>query len=184
VKHGVELGYRVVEEQIRQGQRIAEQLNDRSYAPNMVAGELREVGERALRYLGDLGALYIDFLAGLASDGELVDRIYGAWQRPRAPSTGPSHNDTLAVCIDVLCIRPTHVVLDLRPHSEAMLLVCQELRALNAGTPPLTDVGFERTDDGRLKLRVRVPDAQPPGTYIGAIIDSGTVEPRGTFVLS
>jgi hypothetical protein len=181
VSHGVELGYRVIEEQIRQGQRVAEKLNRRSYDPRAMGGDLREVADRVWRYYTDLGALWVDFLSSLAGDGDLVRRLFGAWQPRPEPSNPASTNGATAVSIEVSCARPARVTLDLRPHSEGMPLVCQELRALDAGKPPLTDVRFEPSPDGPLSLRIRVPEAHPPGIYTGAVIDRDTGQPRGTL---
>jgi hypothetical protein len=181
VTHAVDLGYRVIEEQISQGQRLAEQLNSRSYDPGAMGGDLREVADRTWRYFTDLGALWVDFLSSLAGNGDLVRSLFAAWQRPSESSTSASTNGAIAVSIEVLCARPARVTLDLRSHSDRMPLVCQALRALDAEKPPLTDVGFDPGPDGLMSLRVRVPEAHPPGIYVGAVIDADTGQPRGTL---
>ncbi len=181
VSHGVELGYRVIEDQIHQGQRVAEQLSRRSYDSGAAEGDLREVADRAWRFLTDLGALWIEFLSSLAGDSDVVRKVLGALQPRSESSTSASTDGAIAVSIEVSCARPARVKLDLRSHSERMPLVCQELRALDAGKPPLTDVGFDSDPDRLVSLRIRVPEAHPPGIYVGAVIDSDTGEPRGTL---
>src|SRR5438552_16028394 len=59
VVEGVEPGYRVIEEQIRQGQRVPDQNNKQSYAPAAVGNDIREAAERKLRYSPDLSALRV-----------------------------------------------------------------------------------------------------------------------------
>ncbi len=190
VAYGVELGYRVIQEQIRQGQRIAEQIGSQSYTSGAMAGDLREIADRMWRYLSDLGGLWVDFLTSLASDGELLRKLLGvltaATNGSHAASTptSTSTNAVIGVCVDVACDRPTRVALDLRPHGDGTTLVCQALRALDADKPPITDVVFARADDGALSVRVRVPDGHPAGVYFGAVIDPGTVQPRGTLSVS
>jgi hypothetical protein len=181
VSHAVGIGYRVIEEQISQGQRVAEQFNSRSYDPGAMGGDLREVADRAWRFFTDLGALWVDFLSSLAGDRDLVRSLFAAWQAPFESSTSASTNGAIGVSIEISCDRPARVTLDLRPHSDRMPLVCQDLRALDAEKPPLTDVGFDRGPDGLLSLRVRVPEPHPPGIYVGAVIDSDTGQPRGTL---
>jgi hypothetical protein len=181
VSHGVELGYRVIEEQIRQGQRVAERINSRSYDPGAVGSDVREVADRVWRYYTDLGALWVDFLGSLAGDADLVRRLFGAWQPRAAPSNPAPTNGATAISIEVSSTRPARVTIDLRPHSDRMPLACQELRALDAGKPPLTAVGFEPNPDGSLSLRIRVPETHPPGVYVGAVIDRDTGQPRGTL---
>src|SRR5712691_6312755 len=58
VTSGVKLGYRVIDEQIRLGQRIAEQCNDRTYGSGAMASDFREVAERILGYYMDFGKLW------------------------------------------------------------------------------------------------------------------------------
>lgn len=183
VRHGVELGYRVIEEQIRQGQRIAEQLNHRAYDSRAMGSDLREVAERAWRYYADLGALWVDFLASLAGDGELVRRLFATWQRPDvAAAAPPSSNGAVAISVEVSSVRPARVTLDLRPHSEGMALVCRALHDVDAAKPPLTDVAFALAS-GVPGVSVRVPEGQPAGVYIGAVVDVATQEPRGTLTV-
>jgi hypothetical protein len=177
VSHGVELGYRVIEEQIRQGQRLAEKLNRRSYDRGAMGSDLREVADRVWRYYTDLGGLWVEFLSSFAGDSDLVRRLFGAWQ----PSNPAATNGATAVSIEVSCARPANVTLDLQPHSEGMRLVCQELRSLDAWKPPLSDVAFEPRPGGRVSLRIRVPEGHPPGTYTGAIIDRDSSDARGTL---
>ena len=183
VRHGVELGYRVIEEQIRQGQRIAEQLNHRAYDSRAMGGDLREVADRAWRYYADLGALWVDFLASIAGDGELVRKLFATWRRPaEAAAAPPSSNGAVAVSVEVSSVRPARVTLDLRPHSEGLTLVCRALHDVDAGKPALTDVAFAPAS-GTLGLSVRVPEGQPAGVYVGAVVDVATQEPRGTLTV-
>src|SRR5438093_10880146 len=57
VSRGVELGYHVVEEHIRQGQHVAQQINTRSSSPGAMRNDIRGVAERLARYYTDLGSL-------------------------------------------------------------------------------------------------------------------------------
>jgi len=180
---GVELGYRVIEEQIRQGQRVAAQINKRSYAPAAVGNDIREVAERMLRYFADLSALWFEFLGSIAGNKDVFRSSF----RPTDPNSGPSPmaaatSGPIGVSIEVACFRPTQVTLDLRPHVDGLRLSAQDLRALEPGKPPLTEVAFESAPGGDLvSLRIRVPDTQPVGIYAGAVIDGDTGEPCGTL---
>jgi len=184
VSHAVELGYRVVEDQIRQGQRIAEQLSTRSYDSHAMKGDLRDVAERAWRYYTDLGALWVDFLASLAGNGELMRGLVAAWKAGPGETSPPASSDgTNAIPVEVASARFAQVIPELRPHCETMPLRCQALHAGESGKPPLTDVHFETAANGRLHLRVRIGDAQPPGTYTGTVINSQTGDLCGTVTV-
>jgi len=185
VAQGVELGYRVVEEQIRQGQRVAEQINKQSYDPGTIGNDLREVAERMLRYYADLSALWFEFLGSMVGNTGLLGSSFGPG-RPKTElsSMGGSAGGPTAVSIEVVSSRPTRTTLDLRPPVDCVRLSAQDLRAVEPGKPPLTDVAFEPVSDGGLVLRIRVPDTQPAGIYTGALVDRDTGQPRGTLSVS
>jgi len=58
------------------------------------------------------------------------------------------------------------------------------LRAVDAHPQGTDDeVHFETAANGRLHLRVRIGDAQPPGTYTGTVINSQTGDLCGTVTV-
>lgn len=182
VSHAVELGYRVVEDQIRQGQRIAEQLSTRSYDSHAMKGDLRDVAERAWRYYTDLGALWVDFLASLAGNGELMRGLFAAW-KPEPCETSPSASTGAAISamVEVPSGRRAQVTPHLYPRSERMTLVCRALNASDADKPPLTEVRFEPAGGGSPSVHIRIPEGQPAGIYVGTIFDAQSGEPRGSL---
>jgi hypothetical protein len=185
VAQGVELGYRVVEEQIRHGQRVAEQINKQSYDPGAIGNDIREVAERMLRYYADLSALWFELLGSLIGNTGLPRGSLGPGRPTPEPfPMGGSASGPPAVSIEVVSSRPTRTTLDLRPPVDGSRLSAQDLRASGSGKPPLTDVAFEPVSDGGLVLRIRVPETQPPGIYTGAVIDRDTGQPRGTLSVS
>ena len=181
VAQAVERGYQVVEEQIRQGQRIAEEVSRRTYDSGAMAGDLREVSDRAWRYVADLGALWTDYLGSLAGDGELMRKVFASWQPGGVPPPAAANGSAPDVAIDVSCDRAAQVSLDLRCPDARAVLTCQPLRALAGDPPALTDVVFTRAPDASLTVRIRVPEAQPAGVYIGAVVDAATMQSRGTL---
>lgn len=185
VTYGVELGYRVIEEQIRQGQRVAEQLNDRTYGPRAMSNDVREAAQRLLYFYADTGALWFDFFASLAGGNvDLVRRFLGGPLAPTPAAASRTAHAPAGVSIDILAVRPTQVRLDLHSDGDALTrpLAAQPLSAHEVGVPPLTDVTFARGARG-LELRVRVPDTQRPGVYTGTVIDRDTGEIRGTLTV-
>ncbi|MBI3798024.1 MAG: hypothetical protein HY268_13790 [Deltaproteobacteria bacterium] len=187
VSHGVKLGYQVVEEHIRQGQRVAEQINNRSYNPENIGKDVRELVERMVHYYTDLGSLWGDLANSLLADPDLLRNLFRGQaqaEQPatRAAATAASPTATLAVSIEVISPRPTQVTLDLQPRSEGLPLTTYGLHAGDAQKPSLTDITFESgLDTGRLLLRIRVPEGQPPDVYTGVVVDKGTNLPRGTL---
>jgi len=84
--------------------------------------------------------------------------------------------------IEVASIRPVQVSVELVPNSDTQSLVALALSSIAPGKPALTQVSFVRDKGkGRVKLRVQIPDKQPPGTYAGAVVDRVSGEARGTL---
>jgi hypothetical protein len=198
VSRSVDLGYRVIDEYIRQGQKAAQRFNDRSYGASAVTSDMQEIATRMAQYASDFTALWFEFMQVAAAGA-------GGWPMPPAneskasarASTGPATPPATApapaegdgveltrVRIAVTSPHPTEVSLDLRPHIASRRLVVQSLRAVDPDKPRLSDVTIEDGGpDEPLTLRIRVPTGQAAGVYNGLIIDGETSRPVGTVSL-
>jgi hypothetical protein len=93
--------------------------------------------------------------------------------RPAAPGEStPSSTSATRLVVEVRSRRAASVQLDLTaPHGGA--LATHGLHAPPAlGAPALTEVALTVDGDGRLRVRVEVPDTQPAGAYVGAVVTS------------
>jgi hypothetical protein len=183
VAEGVAVGYRVIEEQIRQGQRVAEQFSDASYGPAAMSGDLREASERMVRYSADLVALWLDFVNSTMANGDLLRGLSTTLQpggaTPRATAE-PAATTNFAA--EIRSTRAVRVSVELKAGSAGRAIAAHALRALEEDKPALTDVACEGgRDGGPLTVRLRVPDGQPAGLYTGVIADRQTGEPVGTL---
>jgi len=189
VSRSVELVYRVIDEYIRQGQRVAERFNDRSYGPETVTGDIQELGARMAQYASDFFGLWLDFMQVVMLGGTLRETSAaedGARARPAAPGNGAARRTPEApaptrVRIEIVSLRPAEVSLDLRPEAAGRPLVAQGLRAVDPAKPKLDDVALEAGPGGELLVRIRVPGDAPPGTYNGVVVDAETSRPLGTL---
>ena len=205
VARSVELGYRVVEENIRRGREVAEQLRGHPTGAPTIPHSLQQLSECTLRYAADLAAFWRDVVAAVAPG---IDGNSSSPRRrepsPRSPSdgfgtavggagpeafTGSSPEGRTAVSVAITSLRPTRVTLELRPQSEGRRLDTHGLREVDAAIPPLDDVAFEPGGDdtdgshGGICLRIRVPEEQPPGLYSGVVFDRDTGHPQGTLAV-
>lgn len=182
VTQGVELGYRVIEEQIRQGRRVAEQFNLRSYDPAAMGSDFREAGERMWRYYADLAGLWIEFVGSLVGNIDPMRTALAAWQ-PRTARSDPrkTGGSPVPITLDVASARPVQVALSLSRSRVPQALRVHPLWTTDPGRLPLADVGIRHDSGGGVALRLRVPDEQPPGLYVGAVVDGDTGEPCGTL---
>lgn len=196
VSRSVDLGYRVIDEYIRQGQKAAQRLNDRSYGTQAMASDLQDLGMRMTQYASDFAGVWLEFMQLAAKNGGPIPAAaaeppvqppdgVATNPSPSAPET-PAHTDapvadTARVRIEVVATQPTEVSLDIRPSAAKRPLLVHALRAVDPDKPRLTEVSFETgADDEPPRLRIRVPAGQPAGVYSGLIIDEQTSRPAGT----
>jgi hypothetical protein len=187
VSHGVTLGYQVIEEYLRQGQRIAQQVNNRSYNPETMGNDLRDMVERLARYYTDLGALWGDLVNSIVANPDFMNSLLRPFQAPPPPpvsTNGATANGTMTITLEVISARPTQVMLDLHPHAEKLPLTTHGLRAVDPEKLPLTDITFApSTDHGPVCLRIRIPEVQPPDVYSGLIVEKATNLPKGSLTV-
>jgi hypothetical protein len=178
---GVELAYSVIEKYIAEGRRTAEGFSNPPYAPRATNDNLQDILERMLRFQAEMLPLWIETLATLVK----VDPARNGHASAPEVSTPPDSRknaETMAVFIEVVSLRPVQVSVELRPNSEAQSLVSLGLSAIDSSKPTLRDISLLPDEvPGRVKLRLRIPESQPPGTYSGVIVNRDSGETRGTL---
>ena len=197
VSRSVEVGYRVVDEYLRHGQRVAERLGDRSLTPGTMVQDFQELTARMARYASDLMDVWFQLIELAAAGRGAPHRPSGdrgapadpapprAPEPPAAGSTGRDSHDGeggTRVSVQIASLQPAEVTLDLRPGSTGLPLIVHALRAAEPDKPRLTEIALEpASEDGVRRLRIRIPPEQPPGVYNGLVIDERTSRPAGTL---
>lgn len=207
VSRAVELGYRVIDEYVRQGQKAAQRLSSRSWSPETALRDTQDFTARVTRHASDLVALWIDLLDSA--------NMTGAWRSTTQPWTqavrttpddaphdraaaashdappGPAFPATARattpaagrtrISVVVASEQPAEVVVDLRSEDTTRPLVVHSLRAVEPEKPRIDGVTFEpATPHAPARLRIRVPAGQPAGTYNALVIDEETSRPAGS----
>lgn len=207
VARAVELGYRVIDEYIRQGQKAAQRLSTRTWSPESALRDTQDLTARMTRNASDLVGLWVDLLD--------TSNMTGAWRAATQPSTrdaqaGPdagfavsSPNDRASdgtspppapadlaptgrtrIAIELASERPAEVVVDLRSEDMTRKLVVHSLRAVEPEKPRIANVTLApATPQGPARLRITVPAGQPAGTYNALVIDEATSRPVGSVSL-
>ncbi len=180
VSRAVSLGYRVVDEYIRQGERAARALGGGPNGP--AGGDVQDLTARMAQYAQDFLGLWMQ-LVELATAGSSLRRPVAQAEGnggvlPAAGAPAPSPSEPVRASIEVASARPIEVSLDLRPEAAGVPLVVHDLRAAAPDLPRLTGVVLEPGDPPRLRLRV--PDDQPAGVYHGVVVDERTSRALGT----
>jgi len=182
VAHGVRLGYQVVEEQIREGQRLAQRLHQAADLKGVTESEgLSPLVGRALNVYKDLGALCVDAVEALARSPALLSRVL----RSKTEIEQGADLSTNEVCVfEVSSSYRTQVMLKLARASRTLLPHVHALHAPDPAIPPLTSVRFSMEPaTGVAMLHVDIPDRQSPATYTGVVVDRTTNEPCGTLCI-
>ena len=192
ISRGVELGYRVIEEYVRQGSSLARTMSAGALDPDTAQGDVRELGDRMFRYASEAMSIWLELLgmtAGRSAPPPAPDaRPPGLETRQQAstPRAGEVHSVAppspaagLAVALD--SVRPVEVVVRLHDPSASHPLRVHDLRA-EPGEPRLSDVRIDADQTGRpQRVCIRVADSLPAGTYNGLIVDEATGRPAGTL---
>jgi len=193
VSRAVELGYNVIEEQLKQGQKAAEQLASGNVDAMQMDGNASEMAERIVRFYSDMGALWTEMLQSLTRTGAMRDLIMDSipgtsWQTGGASTqrNAPTDEHRSEIVVEINSPAPTgaRVSVDLKYDKETSSMMMQPLHARDPDKPPLSDVHLIPAEDGwPPTLRVTIPEGQPHGTYSGVILAASTDEPVGTVCL-
>jgi len=195
VSRSVTLGYRVVDEYIRQGQKAAQQLGNASYGPQTMASDAQDLATRMLQYASDFAALWLEFVQ-VAAVGAPAP---AAQTRAGEPGPEPASSDAAearpgplprreahaiertGLRIELVATQPTEVSLEMQPDSDGQPLIVHALRTADPEIPRLNDVSFiPQSAEHPARLRICVPTEQPPGSYHGLIIDERSSRPVGS----
>lgn len=175
---GIGLAYRVIEKHISDGKRNAGQFNSQPYDVRGLTDGFQELLERTVRYQSELIPLWIEaFSSALKIDPQRTPNPPGSVWRPE--NNGTASRGPNAISIEMASVRPVQVSLELREHSESRPLLSLGLLARDESKPRLNGVTFTETTGGSIKLRISIPDTQPPGIYSGVIVDRDTSEACG-----
>jgi hypothetical protein len=191
VSRSVELGYRVVDEYVRRGQKAAQRLSERPYGAEGVVRDVGELTARMAQYAADFLGVWFQFVE-LAAAGSAARAAASSPNGDAGPAPGPAPTpptpeaavERNRVRIEVASTQPAEVSLDLRPEAARMRLVVHALRSVDPAKPHLTDVVLESGHaEEPLSVRIRVPADHPPGVYNGLIVDEGTSRLVGTLTV-
>jgi hypothetical protein len=181
VAYGVKLGYQVIEEQIREGQRLAQRLRPSSAT---AMDDISPLVGRVLHLYKDLGSLCLDAVETLARSPGTRLGLSRAGEAKQRDSYDTGIGPGAAYGIEVLSPFRTQVTLKL---SEGARNVFPRAHALHASDPnirPLTGVSFKISPETKIPtLLVEIADAQCPATYTGVVVDALTNEPCGTLCI-
>ena len=183
VRRGVELGYRVLDDYLRQGASAAGAFAapPRTWAPS--PDDLPRMTERMLQYTSDFTSLWFDAMRIMSNNGGAQPGSDGKATRssPDRPTEAPGRARWV---LDVRSERPAEIIVALDEPVAGELTV-EPLRA-SSGKRAITDAAIRPGAEpgGALRVRVHVPPKLPPGRYTGAVVDAATKQPKGRLTVT
>jgi hypothetical protein len=203
VSRGVETGYRVIDEYIREGQDFARRVWSPLGSMTPPASDPQKLSEQMFQSASELATAWLRFVqaavpgspsapsksapAGASAetksaggfDIDSAPSIAGS-DLPRAPSVDVPRSPVTSV--EIKSNRRVEVSVDLKPGSQSRALLAHRLRAPDAAVPPLPAIVIEcHPEDNRVAVRVQVPRDQPPGVYSGLVVDEHANTPQGSL---
>jgi hypothetical protein len=201
VGRGVQLGYTVIEDYLRQGQELAKAMVTPGAAVS--PPDPQQMANRLVQYATDFAGAWLEYLQtamslpgmvpGTASPATPVGTAgpFDIGRHAAEPARGPDPSQARegtregtsrpALTLDVQSSKRVNVTVELKPVAASLPLVVHELRSGDGAAPRISEVSIVHGD--RLVVRLRVPDGQPPGTYSGLIVDTKDNLPRGTMTV-
>ena len=192
------MGYRVVEEYLRQGQNVARAMGIPSLGSAPADEGLQNRMGAMLRSFTDFATLWMDLMGKVGAGGVAASApgsspasgtagpfpMGGGPGAPETPKVVAPEPAPLGLTLEIESPRCVEVSIDLRPRSSGLSLVVHDLRAPEPDKPRITGVRLEGLpEEERVFLRLRVPEDHPPGVYSGLILDERTSLPRGTLTV-
>lgn len=192
VQRGVELGYRVVDEYLRQGSTAADAFTGRGRQQALPGAEFSQMAERMMRSAQDFTSLWFEmmgsFMANMPAPGPNGQHAAHAPERAArgAPSSAaePAASDAgrWRVVVRIESTRPTEVTVSM---DEAIQTPMVESLRSALGSAHI-DASLEVVEDSArvVRLWARVPAGLPADRYTGAVLDAATGRPGGRVTIA
>jgi hypothetical protein len=188
VTQGVKLGYKVIEQYITQGQRVAEQIS-RPFQKGAPEAGTADVVQGMVRLYKDMADVW-----GNALDLMVRNPVFWSWLESFAQNSGGMHTQNggpgtlngtgAAFSVEIASARPTEVMLDVEPSPQPYKPFVHALHAPDPRVPPLTSIAFQKSPKSNVPvLLLKIPTKQPSGLYAGVVVDRDTNQPRGTLTV-
>ncbi len=182
VAETVRAGYEVIEENIRHGRHAAERLRQGTYRSSDLPGDLGRVMNRLISLGMDLSTTWFQLVAAILRDPRLATAFEGT-DAAGVPAPRAAPRRTPRIIYRVRCSRPNEIEFNPQDLSQPAIPAVAGLHLLDRDAPPI-QVRFDSDrESGVLAVVIDVQDAQPPGTYNGAVVDRDTHQPIGTLRL-
>jgi hypothetical protein len=184
--------YRLIDEYVRQGQRMAENLWLPLGGTAGGTASAFNAPERLMRAMGDMTMAWIEVMEQFTKNAQSKPEQGPAGSAGPFASTRVAQPSAAPAPSSAKTAQPLKLTLDARGRVEISVqlgdgaaldgLETTELRSFGSDAEPIHGVELAGVPEDPV-LRVRVPEGQPPGTYNGLFLERGGKRPCGTITL-
>ncbi len=204
VARGVSMGYRVIEQYMRQGQSFAQAGWPSRSSGGSVALDPQRLAERMFQYTSDLAGIWLEYAQAMrwvspptspspstspsapaaphVGAFDIAPRRDVANEATHPVDVGRASMTPPRVSIDVVSSKRVELAVDLKGGAAGRCLRVFDLRAADPAMPRISAVTIEgHPQDDRVVVRLVVPEGQPAGVFTGVVVDSESNLPFGTL---
>jgi hypothetical protein len=197
--HAINNAYRLIDEYVRQGQRMAENLWMPLGGSGGRTASAFNAPERLMRAMGDMTMAWVEMMEQFTKNAQSkpeqgpagsagpfastrVDQPPGAPSAEPAPAPSTAKTPVQALKLTLDARGRVEISVQLGDGARLDRLETTELRSFGSDAQPISGVELSGVTEDPV-LRVRVPEGQPPGTYNGLFLERGSQRPCGTITL-
>lgn len=170
----VQAGYRVLEQQIREGQAAAQTFSNGAAFGGASGAGMQPLLNRLMQSYSDLGSVWMELLRTATASAAPGPQPAAPEAAASAPASAPAPvNPGIAVELTAAC-RATVRARLYRPVSGALQAL--PLRGVGPEAAEITGVGIAAGPC----VKLDIPTGTPPGQYHGLLLEEGTEEPAGS----
>lgn len=190
IAQAVDTGYRVIEQYMRQGERVARQIGgQRTVDPARAVVSAQDRITEMTQMFSDMAGLWLELVQDVVQQGAARSTAGDAHNGGPPAASGnhggasePSPLSSAAVNLVLNSTLPVSGHVDLRPEYATAKLQVHDLRGTAADQPRITDVSFApATDQTPARIVVRIPPDQPPGRYNAVLVEETGGRLAGTI---
>ncbi len=189
IAQAVDTGYRVIEQYMRQGERVARQIGgQRTVDPARAVVSAQDRITEMTQMFSDMAGLWLELVQDVVQQGagrSAADSHNGGPPAAAGNHGGASEPSSLSSAAVNLVLNSTLPVsghVDLRPEYATAKLQVHDLRGTAADQPRISDVSFApATDQTPARIVVRIPADQPPGRYNAVLVEETGGRLAGTI---
>jgi hypothetical protein len=200
VQRGVEVGYRVIDEYMKQGASMAGSFTGPAAASAPGAADLSGMTERMVKYASDFTSLWFEAMgqvmtassASSAANGKAPNgaasnaaKAPASRQAKAPPDAGTVEPQSFRVALHVRSRATVNVDLTLDDAAEVGTVWKVESLRRRGADHAITNASIAPppTKGGPLRVAIDVPEKTPPGRYTAAVVDEASGQPRGRLTI-